>query len=208
MEYENTMANLIASAKISYDGAISAVSSSTCATIDYVEAKIQEATKKPDVPMDTKSILSHDGKNIKVTYCKDGFKQSTKSLLPDIVDVIVYNESAVIVKFADNTQEKAVVHHDDHFSIEQGISICLTKKLMGGSSVYNKVIEHALDIVEKKRKEQEKKDKDDAARKERDLRNAQKKAKRIAKKKEAYIKTQAEIMARAMIEAEKMRGNA
>jgi hypothetical protein len=170
-------------------------------TKDQLQKIVQDATKpkEPDVSPEVKSTMHHDGRRISITTYDNGFKKATKDLLPDIKDIITHNDRVVIVKFADGTQEKAVLYPDDKFTVEQGISICLAKKLMGGSSIYNKVIEYALDIVDKKDKAQKKKIADAAVAKENAAKAAKKRAERKAQKREEYIKTQAEIMARAMI---------
>ncbi len=161
--------------------------------------EIATKPKEPDVSPEVKSTMHHDGRHISITTYDNGFKKATKDLLPDIKDIITHNDRVVIVKFADGTQEKAVLYPDDKFTVEQGISICLAKKLMGGSSIYNKVIEYALDIVDEKDKAQKKKITDAAVAKENAAKAAKKRAERKAQKREEYIKTQAEIMARAMV---------
>lgn len=161
--------------------------------------EIATKPKSPDVSPEVKSTMHHDGRHISITTYDNGFKKATKDLLPDIKDIITHNDRVVIVKFADGTQEKAVLYPDDKFTVEQGISICLAKKLMGGSSIYNKVVEYALDIVDKKDKAQKQKIKDAAVAKENAAKAEKKRAERKAQKREEYIKTQAEIMARAMI---------
>lgn len=158
----------------------------------------KQEPKQPDVSPEVKSTMHHDGRHISITTYDNGFKKATKNLLPDIKDIITYNDRVVIVKFVDGTQEKAVLYPDDKFTIEQGISICLAKKLMGSSSIYNKVIEYALDIVDKKDRALQQKIVDEAVAKENAAKAAKKRAERKAQKREEYIKTQAEIMARAM----------
>lgn len=77
-------------------------------------------------------------------------------IMADIKDVRVIN-NVVIVDFTDGTSEKAVLSPEDSFNFEQGISICLTKKLLSnltrgnGSSVYNKLIKHTMKVYEKNR---------------------------------------------------------
>lgn len=61
-----------------------------------------------------------------------------------ITDVQSYNERAVRVWFSDNTSETAVCSPDDVFSLETGITICVMKKLLGGTKAYNKLIRNAL----------------------------------------------------------------
>lgn len=75
----------------------------------------------------------------------DVYGYRTSVVLPHIKDVQTINNKVVIVVFADGTKEKAVLDSADTFSLEQGISICITKKLLSmktggnGSSTYNKL---------------------------------------------------------------------
>lgn len=169
----------------------------------------EENDKKPDVNPEVKSTLtkklSFKNSNnlysaLYATFYKDGFKTSEKELIPDIKDVTVYNNRAVVVEFADGTSEKAVLHPEDHFSVEQGISICITKKLVGGSSIYNKLIDRAVKVMINGDVERTKKQIEEEARKERKKKNDEKKARRKAAKREEYIETQKEAYIRALRE--------
>lgn len=156
--------------------------------------------KKPDVAPEVKSTLDRWGNKLRATFYKDGYKTTSKELIPDIKDVIVYNEQVVAVEFADGTTEKAVLHPDDKFSIEQGISICITKKLVGGSAIYNKLIERALKVKKANDDAKEQEAADEYARKERAKKWAAKKAARNAKKREDYINLHKEAYLRALAE--------
>lgn len=107
---------------------------------------------------------SNDGKLMvytkKTFYTKNGERYSNGEFLyyimPDIVDVRVMEEKGVVmVLFADGTNEKAVLNKEDKFNLEQGISICITKKLLdikcgNGSNVYNKIIKSVKKIYTNK----------------------------------------------------------
>lgn len=144
-------------------------------------------------------ILTQDGK--------------VKTVMPAIVKVKPINNRVVIVEFADGTQEKAVLAKEDTFSLEQGISICITKKLLSnivgsgnGSSVYNKLIDYALkkyedDIVyEKELAEIEAKEKQVAEKKER--KKQAKEKKQQDKYRQDYIDVICEAVIKAMSAAE------
>ena len=161
----------------------------------------EENNKKPDVDPEVKSTLTKNSKGkLCATFYKDGFKTSTKELIPDIKDVIVHNSCVVIVEFTDGTSEKAVLHPCDEFSVEQGISICITKKLVGGSSIYNKLIDRAIKVKINNDAEKTKKEQEEEARKERKKKNDEKKARRKVAKREEYIETQKEAYIRALRE--------
>ena len=198
----NTISNVLASYAISSDayGTISVCSStdSLSSKIDALELKFKEK----DVDEATRTLLHGDGKNIYVTPCENGYKKSARKLIPDIKDIVVHNNYVVIVEFADGTKEKAVLHPDDNFSTEYGIMICITKKLLGGSSsdganIYNKLTEYALNVLKNKEK---KKAKDAAAKAERKA-DQEKRAKKKAAKKEAKRNEQIQILKEAYISA-------
>ena len=81
-------------------------------------------------------------------------------VMPDVVDVRTYTRSdtddicVVAVQFADGTTTKATVSIDDVFSLEQGVSVCIAKRLLFSrvgyncTSMYNKIVRHALKIKE------------------------------------------------------------
>lgn len=160
-----------------------------------------ENKNEPEVDPEVKSTLTKNNKGkLVANFYKDGFKTYTKELIPDIKDVIVHNNHVVIVDFVDGTSEKAVLHPEDQFSVEQGISICITKKLVGGSSIYNKLIDRAVKVMINRDEERTKKQVEEEARKERKKKNDEKKARRKAAKREEYIATQKEAYIRALRE--------
>ena len=160
-----------------------------------------ENKNEPEIDPEVKSTLTKNNKGkLCATFYKDGFKTSTKELIPDIKNVIVHNNHVVIVDFVDGTSEKAVLHPEDQFSVEQGISICITKKLVGGSSIYNKLIDRAVKVMINRDEERTKKQVEEEARKERKKKNDKKKARRKAAKREEYIETQKEAYIRALRE--------
>ena len=170
---------------------------SSFATKDYVDEKIKETHKVPDVPVTTKTVLVEKCNKIYVKHYKDGFFQYERSLIPSIVDVRLY-DNTVVVMFADKTKTSAVLDAEDTYNVEQGISICITKKLLGeeGHTIYNKLITRALKVIEKQKKaaeaEAKKKEADKQAR---ELKRA-KVQRRKAKKREESINIQAEAIKR------------
>lgn len=119
-----------------------------------------------------------------------------------------YQKPIVIVTFSDGTIEKAAASEDDTFSLEQGISICYTKKLLSmltndnGSSVYNRMLHNAMKLYKKKQKEIAELQELEQDRKEYleklAVKRAKCKAKYEAKKREREISIQAEAYARAL----------
>ena len=167
--------------------------------ISDLQSQIDALTKKPEVDPATTTKLDISNGKIFIKHYKDGFLTETKYLMTDIKDVVVH-KNTVIVMFTDNTQTVAVLDPEDTFSLEQGISICITKKLLGedGSSIYNKLIKRALKI---------KKQNEDAAIKAEKDKEEVKRRKAIAlarhqrkklKRREAQIEMQAEAYMRAL----------
>lgn len=97
----------------------------------------------------------------------DGWK--SKIRLPDICGVTTYNNRVVKVDFADGTFTKALCSENDTFDLDIGITICLLKKLVGGTKPYNDIIRgvheliklqdklKAMDIEEKRKRREEQK---------------------------------------------------
>lgn len=106
------------------------------------------------------------------------------------VNIIVPNK-VVEVTFVDGDKQKAVCQEPDVFSLEQAISICIAKHLIGGTGAYNKIVKNGLKVYEDKLK---------------DKNFAKAEAARIAKrraKKAAYMKRRAEKRREEQIEIQK-----
>lgn len=139
-------------------------------------------------------LFSRPMRNIEI--CKCG--------LPEIIDVEVINNCVAIVTFSDGTKEKAVLDKADTFNLEQGISICITKKLLaqitgcGGTKVYNGLIKRAIKKHKAKLKSIEVQKQIDEQKKKKYEKIAAKKTKRKAAQREARINEQAEAYRRAL----------
>lgn len=89
--------------------------------------------------------------------------------IPPVVNVETYNNRVVKVTFADGSFTKSVCSENDTFDLDVGISVCITKRMMGkdGHKNYNnmmrkvheQMIKNAKDEVAKKAKIQEEKEK-------------------------------------------------
>lgn len=118
--------------------------------------------EKHKLPDGAKNLVSEsDGKLYYIT------EDQYIKIIDDIVDVKVYgspeNPDKVIVYFSDGSFETAKTHSNDRYkfpSKEEGIGICVSKKLLrnmgiDGSSVYNKLITRGLKVYNRKQKETE-----------------------------------------------------
>jgi len=117
----------------------------------------------------------------------------------EIVDVnqIVPNK-VVEVTFADGAKEKSVCREPDTFSLESAISICISKKIMGGSSAYNNAVKRGMKVYEKKLEfEKYQKEEQEQIARRRAKRFAYKE-RRAARKREEQISIQTEAYLRAM----------
>jgi hypothetical protein len=131
-------------------------------------------------------------------------------IMPNILDVQVYNDKCVEVLFTDGTTERATVCGGDTYSLEQGISICITKKLISmkcdseGSAIYNKIIKNALRVYKDNRNKEEMAQREieriEAKIEKLKAKSAAKRAKRLQAQREEQIEIQKEAYLRAMRE--------
>lgn len=70
----------------------------------------------------------------------------------EIESVKSFDDKTTVVFFKDGTKEVAVCTEDDTYSLEQGISVCLAKKLVGGKKNYNRIIKTAAKQYRDERK--------------------------------------------------------
>ena len=172
-------------------------------TIDAKKYNIP--TKDPDAKT---ALRSAEGK-IHVGIYKDGKLDRIANILPAIEDVKIYNQNTVVISFADGTRETAKVDEkNDYFDIEQGVSVCIVKKLLSdktdgnGTSVYNKLVKYALGVEAENRKAEAKaisKEREHKERLERRRRKAREKRKEKANaRREEQVEVQAEAYLRAI----------
>ena len=161
--------------------------------------KIERLTGAPEVAPETTTKLVVEGNKIYVMHYKDGFYDRNRAIMSNIKDIRVHGNTVVMV-FADNTKTVAVLHDEDDFNLEQGISICITKKLLGddGGAIYNKLIRKALKVMEQNEKaEKAAKEKEEAI-KQRKKAAVDKRNKKKAKKRDEQIEIQKEAFVRAI----------
>lgn len=141
---------------------------------------------KPVIRSNSKSIvesLSNGCAKITLDEINNDIYKEFKNMIGDfnmgkcsVVDVnIIVTDKVVEVTFADGTKEKSVCREPDTFSLESAISICISKKIMGGSSAYNNAIRRGMKVYEDKQKRE-------AAEKAEQERIEKKRAKRLAYK--------------------------
>lgn len=186
----------------------------------YGGGRLHYAKSPATMPKETNTYLYVDElavwgsdaprKAVRVSTYKYGNRRNDLELMSAIEDVQVLNDRVIMVKFSDGTTEKAVLDESDTFSVEQGIAICLTKKLLStltrgnGGSVYNKLVEYGVktyEAIEAHKAEVAKEKTEKAAKAKRDAEKAQrKKERKVAEQREADIEIQKEAYLRAMRE--------
>lgn len=162
---------------------------SVSAITEEIDKKINEAiSKKPEVSPETTTKLNIKNGKVFVKHYKDGYFKSERFLISDIADIDVYGQT-VVVTFTDKTKTSAALDNEDIFSLEQGISICITKKLLGenGSSIYNKLIKKALKFHKNKGEAMLKAEKEKEEAKRRNEAAAIKRAKKKLKRRNEQV---------------------
>lgn len=184
----------------------------TIGSYDFDTALMHPCTHFGKVQDGAKTYIDKNySKGIRIIYNGMwGMGTATNVIIPHIKDIQVIKDRVVIVSFADDSQEKAVLDSADTFSLEQGISICITKKMLSmetngnGSSAYNKLINHCLKVYENSRKTEEKAKAEEQAAKEKEKKAADKarvkRIKKANKNREREIEIQKEAYLRAMRE--------
>lgn len=169
------------------------------ADLDTLAKKLEEHMAEPEVRPETTTKLDAKYGKLYVKHYKDGFFKNERYLIPDITDVKVHHNT-VLVTFKDGTKTVAVLDDEDKFNLEQGISICITKKLLGenGSSIYNKLIKRALKVKKQNEQAEAKKEKDKVEAEKRKALALKRHQKKQAKKRESRISEMAEAYIRAM----------
>lgn len=159
---------------------------------------------------ETKTMLFVNKGIINATFFAAGMPIGNGVIMSDVVDVKVINKGGnpkvVVVYFADGTNEKAVLDESDVYSLEQGISICITKKLLGrntphGGSIYNKIIKRALEVMQENEKKRAAQAQAIAAEEKRVNKQIAKKKARKAKLAAMEAERQIEIQKEAYIRA-------
>lgn len=167
-----------------------------CVEIDY--GLPTPIYRNAEIPMPNQNFNTIDylGTSILRPYIA-GLEDNKHNI--SISDVKILSTNKVVqVVFIDGTTEKAVCSEDDTFSLETGITVCIAKKLLGGTKEYNKTIRNAMKVMEQNRKNEKELE-------ERNRRIALKRQKEAEKRRERKIKIQEEAYYRAMkrVESEK-----
>lgn len=159
---------------------------------------------------ETKNFVVDNGYDLFVISYENIGEVVRRRIMPSIASVSVIKDVVVIVEFFDGTSEKSTLSASDTFSLEQGISICVTKKLLSmlcnghGSSIYNKIIKRGVKVFNEMQKIESERVVAEENAKKKKIKEAErrkaKKQKRDYDERERLIEIQKEAYLRAMEE--------
>lgn len=115
-------------------------------------------------------------------------------LCTELKDYKVFNNKVVVCCFTDQTIERAICAEEDSFCLETGISICILKHILGGSSRYNRIIKAIVKSHDRRIKAEE--NRKTIAEKEK-LAKEKNKEKKARKRREKQIEIMKEALVRA-----------
>lgn len=193
-----------------------------CAGEDYQTKTNKESEDKKVTKTKKQSRMFYNANTYGMNFRTIRYGASVKDscyIMPEISDVRhITNKNDVVgveIKFADNTKQKAICSPNDTFNLEQGITICLFKKLLGTivdirntnfitgheTGIYNKLVNHALKVMKRRIKAEEEAEKKEAERKLKEQRFIEKKrradARRAKRESEQRINEMAEAIRRS-----------
>lgn len=171
------------------------------------EAEVVTATCTPDNTKGENNMNSFEREYGNIWVTPPSVKVNSCTQVADVN--IIVPDKVVEVIFIDGTKEKSVCREPDVFSLEQAIGICISKKVMGGSSAYNNAVKHGIKVYENKIREEQM---DEEERERIERKRAKRKAykerravKRAQEEREKQIEIQKEAYVRAMLEVESMK---
>ena len=135
------------------------------------------------------------------TYPQQLLYLSSSGKSSKIIDVnILVPKKVVEVTFLDGDKQKTVCQEPDVFSLEQAISICLTKHLLGGTGAYNKAVKNGVKVYKENQEEMRRKKAEEERIAKRRAKKAAYMKRRTERRREEQIEIQKEAYVRAMRE--------
>ena len=113
---------------------------------DLLGAEVVTATCTPDNMKGENNMNSFEKEYGNIWVTPPSVKVNSCTQVADVN--IIVPDKVVEVTFLDGTKEKCVCREPDVFSLEQAIGICISKKVMGGSSAYNNAVKHGIKVYE------------------------------------------------------------
>lgn len=168
---------------------------------DLLGAEVVTATCTPDNMKGENNMNSFEREYGNIWVTPPSVKVNSCTQVADVN--IIVPDKVVEVTFLDGTKEKSVCREPDVFSLEQAIGICISKKVMDGSSAYNNAVKHGIKVYENKIREEQKRI--ERKRAKRKAYKERRSAKRAQEEREKQIEIQKEAYIRAMLEVESMK---
>ena len=164
--------------------------------ITSLTEKLNDITKKPEVPVEQRSALRVEKGNVYVDYYKDGFFKNYKQLMPAIKSVETFNNNTVKIVFSNGHIQTASVQGDDPYFFEDGILRCIVKEMIGqdGTAVLAKLLKYATKVHDDGVKAEEKRKKDKAEKEAIRERHWKRQQRRRARKEKARIEAMSDAI--------------
>lgn len=124
-------------------------------TVDELSRGINSETERiKEIMKNDTSVRIMRDMNDALTYSLPSLYISSSGKSRKITDVnVIVPNKVVEVTFLDGDKQKAVCQEPDVFSLEQAISICLAKHLLGGTGAYNKAVKNGIKVYKEEQKE-------------------------------------------------------
>lgn len=177
-------------------------------TVDTLTEKIEEMTKKPEVRVDQRSSLKVGPRTVEAYYYKDGFRTTSKDLIPVIKSIEVFNENTIKMTFVNGDVQTVTVQNGDPYFFEDGLLRCIVKEMIGkeGTAILSKLLSYATKVYKDAEADKKKKAEEEAKKKAKAEKNYKKAQKHWAKKRAAEREKRIQEMAEAIVRAKEMEG--
>lgn len=130
-------------------------------TVNVLESRLDELTRKPEVREDQRSALEVKNRVV-AKYYKNGFYTHSKDIIPAIKSIDVFNENTIKMTFVNGHVQTATVQNGDPYFFEDGLLRCIVKEMIGqeGTAILSKLLSYATNFynnaeAEKKKKAEE-----------------------------------------------------
>ena len=185
-------------------GTVSAIS-----TVDTLTEKINEMSKKPEVRVDQRSSLNIGSRTVEAYYYKDGFRTTSKDLIPVIKSIEVFNENTIKMTFVNGDVQTVTVQGDDPYFFEDGLLRCITKEMIGkeGTAILSKLLSYATKVYKDAETDKKKKAEEEAKKKAKAEKNYKKAKKYWEKKRAMERENRIQEMAEAIVRAKEIEKN-
>jgi hypothetical protein len=163
-------------------------------------------TKKPEVRVDQRSSLKVGSRTVEAYYYKDGFRTTSKDLIPAIKSIEVFNENTIKMTFVNGDVQTATVQGYDPYFFEDGLLRCITKEMIGkeGTAILSKLLSYATKVYKDAEADKKKKAEEEAKKKAKAEKNYKKAQKHWAKKRAMERENRIQEMAEAIVRAKEM----